>query len=105
MNKPLLRLEQADADIDEALDYLMAEAPEAVDGFIDDLEQAFGHIRRHPGSGSPRYGHELDLPGVRHWSCKRHPYLVFYAEQPSRILIIRVLHASRDIPQWLQERG
>lgn len=103
--KPLLRLAQADADVQEALDHLLAEAPEAVAGLIDDLEQAFAHIRRHPGTGSPRYGHELDLPGVRHWSCKRHPYLVFYIEQSDRILVVRVLHGRRDIPRWLQDGG
>jgi toxin ParE1/3/4 len=103
--KPLLRSARADADVEEAVDYLLAEAPDAVAGFIDDLEQAFAHIGRHPATGSPRYGHELDLPGVRHWPCKRHPYLVFYLEQHDRILVVRVLDGRRDIPQWLQQEG
>ena len=45
----------------------------AAQGFIDALEQAYAHIRRQPASGSPRYAHELLLPGLRFWRCTRYP--------------------------------
>ncbi|MBV8062457.1 MAG: type II toxin-antitoxin system RelE/ParE family toxin [Nevskia sp.] len=101
--KPLVRLEQADQDIHEAIEYYLREAPERAGDFIDSLEQAYRRIQRHPAAGSPRYAHELNLPGLRFRPCQGFPYLVFYMEHAERIHIWRVLHASRDIPAWLQD--
>jgi toxin ParE1/3/4 len=100
--KRLIRLEQADRDVQEAVDYYLLEAPEYALEFLDALEQAYQRIQRHPAAGSPRYAHELNLPGLRFRSCKRFPYIVFYVEHADRIDIWRVLHAQRDIPAWLQ---
>lgn len=70
-------------------------------GFIDALESAYDRISRHPATGSPRYAHELDLPGLRSWPLTGYPFMVFYVERPDRIDVWRVLHAQRDIPSWL----
>jgi toxin ParE1/3/4 len=103
--KPLLRRAEADTDVTEAIDYYLLEAPNAALRFVDALENAYRHIRRHPGTGSPRYAHELNLPGLRAWPLKRFPYLVFYREVPEHIEVWRVLHGQRDIPAWLHEEG
>ena len=103
-HKPVIPREQANRDVDDAVAYYLNEAAESVAlGFIDALEQAYAHIARHPGTGSPRYAHELNLPGLRTWSLTRYPYLVFYLERPDRIDVWRVLHGQRDIPVWMQE--
>ena len=73
------------------------------DEFIDALEKAYGHIGRHPATGSPRYAHELNLPGLRAWPLTRYPYIVFYVERSDHIDVWRVLHGQRDIPAWMQE--
>jgi toxin ParE1/3/4 len=102
--KPVILRERADRDIDGALTHYLGEAGERVAlAFIDALEQAFRQIARHLASGSPRYAHELDLPCLRSWRVKRHPYLVFYLERQDHIDVWRVLHAQRDIPAWMQE--
>lgn len=101
--KPLIRRARADADVAEAIDYYLTESTTAALHFIDALEAAYEHIRRAPATGSPRYAHELNLPGLRFWRCKRYPYLVFYVEQVDRIEVWRVLHAKRDIPHWLDD--
>jgi toxin ParE1/3/4 len=49
-----------------------------------------------------RYGHELDLPGLRSWALSRYPYLVSYVERPDHVDVWRVLHSQRDIPAWMQ---
>ena len=96
--------EQANQDVDEAVAYYLDEASEAVAlGFIDALEQAYAHIGRHPATGSSRYAHELNLPGLRTWALTRYPYIVFYFEHPNHIDVWRVLHGQRDIPAWMQE--
>jgi hypothetical protein len=48
---------------------------------------------RHPASGSPRFSHELDIPGLRHWAVQGFPYLVFYRDLE---LLERLV---RQIPQ------
>ena len=49
-------------------------------GFINALGQAYAHISRHAATGSPRYAHELNLPGLRFWPLTHYPHLVFYIE-------------------------
>ncbi|HAF56211.1 MAG TPA: plasmid stabilization protein [Thauera sp.] len=102
--KPAVPREQANQDVDHAIAYYLEEASSSVAlGFIDALERAYAHIARHPGTGSTRYGHELDLPGLRAWALSSYPYLVFYIERPDHIDIWRVLHGQRDIPAWMQD--
>lgn len=103
-SKRIIPREQADSDVDQAVDYyLSAVAEKAALGFIDALEQAYRHIARHPATGSPRNAHELHLPGLRSWSLKRYPYLVFFVERDDHIDVWRVLHGERDIPTWMRE--
>lgn len=102
--KTVVPREQANRDVDDAIAYYLGErALQAALGFIDALEQAYAHIGRHPGTGSPRYAHELNLPGLRTWSLTGYTHLVFYIEQPDRIDIWRVLHEQRDIAVWMQD--
>ena len=102
--KPVVPREQVTRDVDEAVAYYLNEVNEAVAlGFIDALEKAYGHIARHPATGSPRYAHELNLPGLRAWPLTRYPYIIFYVERPDHIDVWRVLHGQRDIPAWMQE--
>ena len=102
--KPVVPRELARQDIDEAIAYYMSQdAEQAALGFIDELERALTHIGRHPGTGSPRYAHELDLPGLRCWPLRRYPYLIFYVERDDHVDVWRVLQGQRDIPQWMQD--
>lgn len=102
--KPVVPRALARQDIDDAIAYYLAEASEqAALAFIDALEQVYAHIGQHPATGSPRYTHELDLPGLRCRALKRDPYVIFYVERDDRIDVWRVLHGARDIPAWLRE--
>ena len=102
--KPVVPREQANQDVDGELAYYLEDGgPSAALDLIDALEQTYTHIARHPGTDSARYGHELDLPGLRSWSLSRYPYLVFYVELPDKIDVWRVLHGQRDLPAWMQD--
>ena len=104
--KPVIPRALAKQDVEEAIShYLSEDAKQAALGFIDALEQAYAHIARHPATGSPRYAHELDLPGLRSWSLNRYPHIVFYVEHADHIDVWRVLHGMRDIPTWLRDSG
>ena len=96
--------EAALADVEAAVRWYAEHASEAVvDGFLAELDVAYAHITRHPGTGSPRWGHALNLPGLRHWSLKRFDHLVLFFERAEHIEIVRVLHAARDISATLAE--
>ena len=79
--------------------------PAPLKAFVDALERAYHHISRHPGTGSLRYAHELNLPGLRFWPPTRYPYLVFYIERDTHVDVWRVIHTQRDIPAWMHEPG
>lgn len=100
--KPVIPRVVANRDVEEAVEhYLKEDAARAAPGFIEALEQAYAHIGLYPASGSPRYAHELDLPGLRSWPLTHYPHLIFYVERSDHIDVWRVLHGQRDIPAWL----
>ena len=102
--KPIVLRALAADDIEAAVDHYRDEAgPATALRFVAALERGFQHIAQHPASGSPRYAHELDLPGLRSWPLRRFPYLVFYVERDEHVDVWRVLHGDRDIPASLRD--
>ncbi len=92
----------AAADVDAAVAYYLNEADrKTAHEFVDALETAINHLRRHPLTGSLRFAFELEIPDLRSWPVKKFPYLVFYVPADDHIDIWRVLHARRDIPAHL----
>jgi toxin ParE1/3/4 len=101
--RPVVPRAAAGEDVDRAIDDYLRDASAATAlGFIDALEKAYRHISRAPGSGSPRYAHELDIPGLRSWPLRGYPHIVFYVERVDHIDVWRVLHGERDIPEMLR---
>lgn len=103
LKPPLVRPAQADLDVFDALDPALTESVSAAEGFVAALEQAYEPIQRAPATGSPRWAHELNIPGLRSWPCSPYPQRVFYVVQPERIEVWRVLQGSRHIPVWLRD--
>lgn len=99
MNQTVELRSAAERDVTDAVRHLSREAGAATAlGFVDDLEQTLTSIAAAPGIGSPRFADELGLPGLRARSLARHPYLVFYRFDATRVDIWRVLHTRRDLP-------
>jgi toxin ParE1/3/4 len=102
--KRVIPRQQALDDTNEAIDHYLVEAGADVAlQFIAALEQAYGFIAESAAAGSPRWAHELNLPGIQSWPLKHFPWIVFYLELEDRIDVWRVLHSKRDIPAWLSE--
>jgi len=101
--KPVIPREVARRDAAMAIEDCIetAGADVALD-FVNQLEAAYSFIGKNPAAGSPRWAHELDLPGLRCWRLKRFPWLVFYLERDDHVDVWRILHAKRDIPAWMQ---
>ncbi|MGF6879804.1 type II toxin-antitoxin system RelE/ParE family toxin [Paraburkholderia sp. MM5477-R1] len=104
--KPVIPTRLAKQDVeDELTDHLVDEGTEqAALAFIAEIEQAYAHLANRSNIGSPRYGYELDIPGLRAWPLARYPHLIFYIERKDHVEIWRVLNGKRDIPAWLAER-
>ena len=102
-SKPVVLRQQARRDVEEAVRYYRREAGAVVAArFVLSFESTNRSIASHPAAGSPRYAHELNLPGLRTRLLRRFPYLLFYVERDDHIDLWRVLHAKRDIPAWMQ---
>ena len=102
--RPVVPREHARRDVAAAVGFYANEAGEGVaPRFIGAVESAYRAIGRQPAAGSPRYGQELDLPGLRGRLLRRFPYLVVYIERDDRVDVWRARHAQRDIPAWLRE--
>jgi toxin ParE1/3/4 len=102
--KPVLPRLVARADVDSAVEYYAKEASADVAfSFIDALERAYTLIGEMPATGSPRWSHELNLPGLRGVRLKGFPWLVFYIEFDTHVEVWRVLHDKRDMPVWLTD--
>lgn len=102
--KPVLPRAKARVDVDFAVEYYVNEAyADVAVSFIDALEQAYTFIGEMPAAGSPRWSHELNLPGLRAIRLKGFPWLVFYLEFETHVDVWRVLHARRDMPVWLAD--
>ena len=102
--KPVVLRDRARRDIDEAAEYYLSDAGTAVaEAFIDAVEEAFRHVGQRPASGSPRYAHGLDIPGLRFRSAGKFPYPVFYVERETAVEVWRILHGARDIPARMRE--
>lgn len=102
--KVIFRRRRANDDIETAIAYYLGEAGSKVaSDFINQLEKALNNISRQPTAGSPRYGHELRIRGLRQWPMRRFPYLIFYLVKDGRIEVLRILHSTIDIPSWLDD--
>jgi len=94
----------AKKDLQEASDFYLREGGAKVAArFLALAERAFSHIIDHPLSGSRRLSVELRVEGLRSWAISGFPYLVIYRLTKDVIDILRVLHTSRDVPDWFDE--
>jgi toxin ParE1/3/4 len=94
----------AEDDLDRAVDhYQITAGTDVVIDFLHDFNNAVAHISRFPGSGSPKYGYEPSLEGIRFWPLKKFPFLIFYIESEFQIDVWRVIHGNMDITAQLDD--
>ncbi|MBS0463171.1 MAG: type II toxin-antitoxin system RelE/ParE family toxin [Proteobacteria bacterium] len=102
--KTVVLLPLAERDIHHVLAHYRNEGGTVLaERWAQAVEAALRYVGAHATSGSPRYADMIGTPGLRFWKARRFPYLVFYVERATQVDVWRVLHAQRDIPQWLHE--
>lgn len=96
MNPPIIT-DAAEADLDEAWDYLAARSPAAADRLLDRFAEAARLHARFPESGPAR---EDIATGLRCFLVK--PYVAFYRGAGDTIEVLRVVHGRRDAARILR---
>lgn len=104
MSKPVVPRVLAEDDLDRVVDHYVTTAGTdvAVD-FLNDFGNAVAFISQFPASGSPKYGYEPSLAGIRFWPLKKFPYLILYIETEHQIDVWRVMHGNMDITAGIHD--
>ena len=98
----VVRLPQALIDLVETADYLAMDDPEVADRFFDQFEATLSDLRRSPKLGvvkMHRAGAEVRMWFVRGFEKS----LIFYTESGEEIVILRIIHSSRDYTRFFRE--
>ncbi len=90
--------QEADNDLDQIFDYTEIEFgfDQAV-RYLTEMRMLFDKLVVTPQLGRTRIELKPHLFSITH---KKH--IIFYSIEPDRILIIRILHSSRDLPKFLK---
>ena len=94
---------QAKSDIVALADHIAQDSMESAEAFITAVEATFQLLAEMPGVGSTREYRDPALVGLRMWPVQGFGrYLIFYREVSSRLEVVRVLHAARNIAQLFE---
>jgi len=90
-----LRVEQ---DVEDAYTWYENEQPGLGDDFLDELYACYQRVMRAP------LGYQDLDGGIRRAMLRRFPYGVYFAVDGDAIVVLTVLHASRDPAEWQRRR-
>ena len=85
---------QADLDIEAVFNWYEKEQPGLGIEFLDELRATYDRIV----AGPFKYQHLRS--GIRRALLRRFPYAVYFAVEQTVIVVLTVLHASRDPAEW-----
>lgn len=89
----LLLSSWAKNDLLDIWDYIAEHDEVAADRYLENLRKRALELIAHPDLGRPR---EEILNGVRSLLFRNH--LIFYRITHAEIIVLRILHGSRDLP-------
>ena len=82
------------SDIQSIFDWYESQEPDLGEEFLKSLRQRLEAIRSFPESC------QIIYRDVRRAVVSRFPYLIFYVVQPTRVIVLAVLHQSRNPANW-----
>jgi plasmid stabilization system protein ParE len=89
----------ADLDVAATFDWYEAEKAGLGREFLDELRATYGRVADGP------LGYEDVRSGIRRALLRRFPYAVYFAVEGDVIVVLAVLHVSRDPAEWQRRRG
>ena len=90
---------QADREIEAAFQWYEKERAGLGLEFLEELRSTYDRIVE----GPLKYQHLRS--DIRRALLRRFPYAVYFAVEQSKIVVLAVLHASRDPAEWQRRRG
>lgn len=96
MKRALRIRPEAERDLAEGLAWYEKRQSDLGREFVLAVEAALETIERYPESHPRVHG------DTRRALLRRFPYGVFYLIEPDRIIVLAVMHASRDPRRWQQ---
>lgn len=97
---------KATRDLDNISDYLAQNNPNVALRFFDATRQTIAKLAQTPYLGSLYFSNNSQLEGLRKWKVKGFDkYLIFYLIENEQLIIIRILHVSRNIQKILNQEN
>ena len=90
---------RADLDVEAAFEWYENERQGLGLEFLDELRAAYNRIADGPLKYQELRG------GIRRALLRRFPYAVYFAIEGDVVVVVAVLHASRDPAEWQRLRG
>jgi toxin ParE1/3/4 len=88
---PVIRTEQAEADLEAILHHLDQYSPKATDRLANAVDDLCNLLERFPQMARPR---DDLVPGIRSFPIEK--YVLYYRLTPARLEVLRILPGSRD---------
>ena len=98
MSPSLLIRPAAEADLREAYGWYEAQQSGLGTQFLAEVDRGFEGICEQPKAFAEVHR------GVRRALIRRFPYCIFFLPEADRIVVLAVLHASRDPRMWQSRR-
>lgn len=95
MNWTVLVRPRTEADLREAYRWYEARRRGLGEEFVDEVRRTLLLLEEQPAN-RPVYYRDF-----RRLLTRRFPYKVFYRIESDRVIVFRIMHASRDHPRWL----
>jgi plasmid stabilization system protein ParE len=88
------------ADLDVAAAYQWYESEQTGLGreFLEELRNAYDRIAEEP------FRYQALQSGIRRALIRRFPYAVYFAVETEAVVVLAVLHASRNPAEWQRRR-
>ena len=80
-------------DIDDMVDFVGRENPDAADLILDRIEDAVNLLADMP------VGRQGRVKGTYEWYVKRSSYIIVYALTETSLHVVHIIHAARDWPE------
>lgn len=94
MTPAVILRRRAEQDLEAARAWYEAQENGLGDAFLTEVRERLENIRDFPKAYPTIYRN------IRRAVIQRFPYLVFYLETPAKVVVLAVLHASRDPAHW-----
>jgi len=94
MTSRVQRTEQAERDLVEIWSYIVNDNPDAADRLLDEIDEVCTTLANAPHAGRLREDLAANLRSLPVGN-----YMTLYRPHADGIIVIRVLHGARDLPE------